>query len=69
MEKYSLFVLLMLVARVACNGHSSAQPRGPDLDKPAGSPTSHENQAELDNQADGECPAEDEQVYLYTVAF
>ena len=63
MARYYLLLLLILVSRVACNDHSSAQPRGPDLGDPAGISSNHGIQPVEGGQAAGECPAGDEQVY------
>ena len=63
MVRYIFFVLLIVIVnRIACNGHKSPQPRGPDPSKSAGKANSMNNDADIENGEIGECPADNEQV-------
>ena len=58
-----LFVLLLVViAEVSCDGPTSPQPRGPDIDKPAGTATDPSD--DQPSEENGECPADDGQVQV-----
>lgn len=67
-------LLLIVIVKVTCDGHSSAQPRGPDVDKSSGASSTasiNDNHARDSNAGGGldigECPAKDEQVQMYSV--
>ena len=61
-----LLLLELAVFKVDCEGQTSPQPRGPDLDKTTVPPTTdllqEDGEDEAGEEGIGECPADQEQV-------